>query len=73
MTWWHLLLALAGLALVLFAILAAFYLGMAKAGNVPEFKKKVPPRPVYQDPARANKIIADRKREQDEISAGFRA
>lgn len=30
-----------------------------------------PPKPIYRDAAQANRIIADRKREQDEHSANF--
>jgi hypothetical protein len=72
MTWWHFVIVLIGLKLVLLAVLAAFWLGMAKAGDAPELRKKPLPKPTYSNPAQDNRIIAERKREQDEQSANFR-
>lgn len=55
--WWQWLMGFAGLILLIFGLLSAFYLG-AKAGRGEKLslRAKPPPAPIYHDPAKANEI-----------------
>ena len=73
MTWYLWLIMFSVLCLWPLSILVAVVIGGKLAKGEPlELRRTPPPKPTYSDPAQANRIIAERKREQDERSANFR-
>ena len=72
MTWYLWLILFLVLCLWPLSVLVAVVVGGKLAKGEPiEFKRTPLPKPTYHDPARANRIIEERKREQDERSANF--
>jgi hypothetical protein len=73
MTWWQWILVFFAICLWPLSVLVAVVIGAKLAKGEPIEIRKLPlPKPTYLDPGQANKIIADRKREQDERSANFK-
>ena len=73
MTWWQWIMLFLAICLWPLSVMATVVITAKIVKGEPlTLKQAPPPKPKYSDPVQANRIIAERKREQDERSANFR-
>ena len=72
MTWYLWLILFLVLCLWPLSVMVAVVIGGKLAKGEPiQLKRTPPPKPIYTNPVADNRVIAERKREQDERSANF--